>query len=150
LFIPIRSTVQRRRTTQSRLAVVWAVRLFRPQLYGRAFTIVMDHAAQYEFKARTNPAEKLHRWALIIQGHAVKILYRPGNPNVAANVLSRAPGTVLAVVGRLNPHLAAAPVTSSADETELKTLAVVAGVPEKRSTWQLTRAAIRIAAKEAH
>jgi len=82
------------------LAVVWAVKLFRPYLYGRAFTIVTDHAALRWLMTRPSPAGRLHRWSLTLQEYEFEIVYRPGNTNVVADALSRAPATVLVAVGR--------------------------------------------------
>jgi hypothetical protein len=80
------------------LAVVWSVELFRPQLYGRAFTIITDHAALKWLMTRTNPAGRLHRWSLTLQEYDFEIVYRTGSTNVIADALSRAPAAVLAAV----------------------------------------------------
>ncbi|KAE9295160.1 hypothetical protein PR003_g24087 [Phytophthora rubi] len=82
------------------LAVVWSVKLFRPYLYGRAFTIITDHSALKWLMTRPNLAGRLHRWSLTLQEYEFEILYRPGATNVVADALSRAPATVMAVVGR--------------------------------------------------
>ncbi|OWY99835.1 LOW QUALITY PROTEIN: Enzymatic Polyprotein, partial [Phytophthora megakarya] len=81
-------------------AVVWSVKLFRPYLYGRTFTIVTDHAALRWLMTRPNLAGRLHRWSLTLQEYEFNIVYRPGATNVVADTLSRAPAVVLAAVGR--------------------------------------------------
>ncbi|KAE9044507.1 hypothetical protein PR003_g2808 [Phytophthora rubi] len=81
------------------LAVVWSVKLFRPYLYGRSFTIVTDHAALKWLMTRPNPAGRLHRWSLTLQEYEFEIVYRPGSTNVVADALSRAPAAVLTDVG---------------------------------------------------
>ncbi|KAE8888594.1 hypothetical protein PF005_g10759 [Phytophthora fragariae] len=81
------------------LAVVWSVKLFRPYLYGRSFTIVTDHAALKWLMTSPNPAGRLHRWSLTLQEYEFEIVYRPGSTNVVADALSRAPAAVLTDVG---------------------------------------------------
>jgi hypothetical protein len=80
--------------------VVWAVKLLRPHLYGRSFSIVTDHAALKWLMTRPNLAGRLHRWSLTLQEYDFVIEYRPGATNVVADALSRAPATVRAVTGR--------------------------------------------------
>ncbi|GMF51810.1 unnamed protein product [Phytophthora fragariaefolia] len=76
------------------LAVVWSVKLFRPYLYGRSFTIVTDPAALKWLMTRPNLAGRLHRWSLTLQEYEFVIEYRPGAINVVANAVSRAPAVV--------------------------------------------------------
>ncbi|KAE8989378.1 hypothetical protein PF011_g18796 [Phytophthora fragariae] len=73
------------------LAVVWAVRLFRPHLYGRRFTIVTDHIALKWLTTTKEPAGRLHIWALTLQEYDFDIVYRPGKENHVADALSRGP-----------------------------------------------------------
>ncbi|OWY99881.1 reverse transcriptase, partial [Phytophthora megakarya] len=84
------------------LAVVWAIKLNRPYLYGRRFTIVTDHSALKWLMTSPNLAGNLHRWALTLQEFDFEVQYRPGSTNVVADALSRAPvvATVRAAVGR--------------------------------------------------
>ncbi|GMF19577.1 unnamed protein product [Phytophthora fragariaefolia] len=49
------------------LAVVWAVRLFRPHLYGHKFTIVTDHVALKWLMTAKEPARRLHCLAFTLQ-----------------------------------------------------------------------------------
>ncbi|KAG3074345.1 hypothetical protein PI124_g20606 [Phytophthora idaei] len=44
------------------LAVVWSVKLFRPYLYGRSFTIITDHSALKWLMTTTNLAGRLHKF----------------------------------------------------------------------------------------
>lgn len=85
------------------LAVVWAVKLFRPYVYGRRFEIVTDHAALKWLMTRTELAGRLHRWSLTLQEYEFEIVYRPGTTNVVADALSRAPVAVIMATGRRPP-----------------------------------------------
>ncbi|OWZ10181.1 LOW QUALITY PROTEIN: hypothetical protein PHMEG_00017007 [Phytophthora megakarya] len=60
------------------LAVVWSIKLFRPYLYGRRFTITTDHAALKCLMKSPNLTGKLHRWALLLQDAPVKVLSATG------------------------------------------------------------------------
>ncbi|KAE9065509.1 hypothetical protein PF010_g28169 [Phytophthora fragariae] len=84
------------------LAVVRAIKLFRPYLYGRRFTIITDHSALKWLMTSPNLTGKLHRWALTLQELDFDVQYRPGATNVVADALSRAPTTasVLAAMGK--------------------------------------------------
>ncbi|GMF41644.1 unnamed protein product [Phytophthora fragariaefolia] len=85
------------------LAVVWAIKLFRPYLYGMRFAITTDHSALKWLMTSTNLTGKLYRWALTLQEFDFVAEYRPGTTNVVADALSRAPmptAKVLAAVGR--------------------------------------------------
>ncbi|KAE8977386.1 hypothetical protein PF011_g23668 [Phytophthora fragariae] len=73
------------------LAVVWAVRLFRPHLYGRRFSIVTDHIALKWLMTGKEPAGRLHRWSLTLQEYDFDIQYRLGKENHVADALSRGP-----------------------------------------------------------
>ncbi|KAE9289870.1 hypothetical protein PR003_g25435 [Phytophthora rubi] len=73
------------------LAVVSAVRLFRPHLYGRRFSIVTDHIALKWLMTAKEPAGRLHRWSLTLQVYDFDIQYRPGKENHVADALSRGP-----------------------------------------------------------
>ncbi|OWZ08712.1 LOW QUALITY PROTEIN: hypothetical protein PHMEG_00018702 [Phytophthora megakarya] len=94
-------------------AVVWAIKLFRPYLYGRRFEIITDHAALKWLMTSPNLTGKLHRWspnltgklqrwALTLQEFDFDVHYRPGNTNVVADASSRAPVTAKtrAAIGR--------------------------------------------------
>lgn len=43
---------------------IWAVKLFRPYLYGRRFELLMDHAALKWLMTSKDLTGRLHRWAL--------------------------------------------------------------------------------------
>jgi hypothetical protein len=72
-------------------AVVWAIKLFRPYLYGWRFELVTDHAALAYLMRSKNLKGRLHRWSLQLQEYDFTIVYRPGSTNVVGDALSRAP-----------------------------------------------------------
>nr|CAH7755026.1 unnamed protein product [Callosobruchus chinensis] len=76
-------------TEKELLAVVWAVKCFRPYIYGRKFTIVTDHKPlQWLFSVK-DPSSKLLRWRLKLEEHDFDIVYKKGTLNKNADFLSR-------------------------------------------------------------
>lgn len=73
------------------LAVVEAIKVFRPYLYGNRFLLETDHKALTWIMSKKEPAGKLHRWALELQAYDFDIKYRKGSENVVADALSRFP-----------------------------------------------------------
>lgn len=98
------------------LAVVWAVRLFRPHLYGRKFTIVTDHVALKWLMTAKEPAGRLHRWALTLQEYDFDILYRPGKENHVADALSRGPAAAVADAAETDAEAGSNLVIGAADD----------------------------------
>ncbi|KAE9345958.1 hypothetical protein PF008_g8516 [Phytophthora fragariae] len=78
-------------------AVIWAVKLFRPYLYGRKFRLVTDHAALKWLMTSKDLTGRVYRWALQLRGYDFEIVYRSGKDNVVADAVPRAP--VRTVVG---------------------------------------------------
>ena len=76
------------------LAIVWAVRHFRPYLYGRRFRIVTDHQPLTWLFNIKDPKSRLVRWRLELEEHDYSIVYKPGRVNSNADALSRYPITV--------------------------------------------------------
>jgi hypothetical protein len=79
-------------------AVVCAVKLFRPYLYGQDFELVTDHAALKWLMTSKDLTGRLHRWSLQLQEYDFAVVYRPGSSNVVADALSRAPVRAVKVV----------------------------------------------------
>jgi hypothetical protein len=71
------------------LAVVWAIRYFRPYLYGTHFHIVTDHKALQWLLTTRNLTGKLSRYAVELQDYDFDIQYRAGTLHGNVDGLSR-------------------------------------------------------------
>ncbi|CAB0040089.1 unnamed protein product [Trichogramma brassicae] len=78
-------------TERECLAVVWAIKKFRPYLEGYEFTVVTDHAALKSLQMAKEPAGRLARWALELQNWSFKIEHRKGVHMKIPDFLSRMP-----------------------------------------------------------
>ena len=72
-------------------AIIHAVTVFRPYLYGRSFYVLSDHRPLEFLMNKREPAGRLARWALKLMEYDIKIGYRPGKTNQNADCLSRIP-----------------------------------------------------------
>lgn len=71
------------------LAIVWAVKYFRPYLYGTKFKILTDHRPLiYLFNMR-DPSSRLMKFRLILEEYDYIVEYVKGSDNAAADALSR-------------------------------------------------------------
>ena len=73
------------------LGVVWAVKHFRPYLYGHKCEVFTDHEALKSLLNTPQPSGKLARWGMALQELDLEIRYRPGKQNANADALSRSP-----------------------------------------------------------
>lgn len=71
------------------LAVIWAVKLFRPYLHGKKFLIITDHSALTGLLKTPNPTGIIARWIVTLSEYEFDIKYRPGRVNESADFLSR-------------------------------------------------------------
>lgn len=74
-------------TEKELLAIIWAVKHFRPYLYGRRFKLVTDH--QPLIYSMTSANQKIIRWKLDLSEFDFETIYKPGRENVVADALSR-------------------------------------------------------------
>ncbi|KAI5756548.1 hypothetical protein M8J77_025839 [Diaphorina citri] len=71
------------------LAIVWAVKYFRPYLYGQKFKIITDHRPLQWLFSIKEPSSKLIRWRLKLEEYDYEIIYKKGSQNTNADTLSR-------------------------------------------------------------
>lgn len=73
------------------LGVVWAVKHYRPYLYGNQCDVFTDHVALKSLLNTPQPSGKFARWGLALQDLELTIHYQAGKQNTNADVLSRYP-----------------------------------------------------------
>lgn len=71
------------------LAIVWAVKYFRPYLFGRKFKIYSDHRPLQWLFSLKEPNSKLVRWRLKLAEYEYEIIYKKGSLNKNCDALSR-------------------------------------------------------------
>ena len=105
------------------LAVVWALSRFHPYLYGQSVTVVTDHAAVRAILETPSPSGKHARWWTRVYGSGlkdIKIVYRAGRLNCAADALSRSPCEEDSTEGVAEQELQVASVQSQPTQSELE------------------------------
>ena len=71
------------------LAIVTAVKHFRPYLYGRRFTVLTDHQPLKWALNNYHTSNRLTKFGLALQDYDIEIRYHPGKKNGPADALSR-------------------------------------------------------------
>lgn len=71
------------------LAIVWAVKHFRPYLYGRKFKIFTDHKPLVYLFGMKDPSSRLTKFRLTLEEYDFEVVYVKGTDNAAADALSR-------------------------------------------------------------
>ena len=71
-------------TEKETLALVWACERFSMYLSGQPFELETDHKPLEHINSRTSkPCARIERWVLRLQGFDFRVVYRPGNTNIA-------------------------------------------------------------------
>ncbi|CEM37263.1 unnamed protein product [Vitrella brassicaformis CCMP3155] len=94
-------------------AIYYAVRHFRPYLFGQRFELVSDHQALRALKFAQDGNRKLQRWSLMLQDYDFVFRYRPGKRHTDVDALSRPCG---------QENNECVPVSSDADTYQLGTI----------------------------
>ena len=76
-------------TDREALAIVWGLEHFNTFCEGHKYTAITDHAALKYLYTAKNKTPRLHRLLLRLQPYEIKLHYRPGDQNHAADLLSR-------------------------------------------------------------
>lgn len=71
------------------VAIVWAIKYFRPYVFGRRFTIMTDHKPLVYLFSMKDPSSRLLKFRLTLEEYDFKINYVKGKENSAADALSR-------------------------------------------------------------
>lgn len=71
------------------LAIIWAVKHFRPYLYGRLFKILTDHRPLVYLFGMKDPSSRLMKFRLLLEEYDFQVEYIKGKDNSAADALSR-------------------------------------------------------------
>uniref|UniRef100_A0ABD2WZD5 RNA-directed DNA polymerase n=1 Tax=Trichogramma kaykai TaxID=54128 RepID=A0ABD2WZD5_9HYME len=114
-------------TERECLAVVWAIKKFRPYLEGYTFTVVTDHSALKSLQTAREPTGRLARWALELQNWTFTIEHRKGTHMKMPDFLSRMPTQDDEVAAFENVN----------DPWYLDRLADVAKFPRKYREWHI-------------
>ena len=78
-------------TRREMLSLVWAVRHFRPYLYGQKFIVRTDHSALQWLRSFREPEGQVARWLEQLAEFDFDVEHRPGRKHGNADALSRHP-----------------------------------------------------------
>ena len=68
-------------TEKELLTIIFAVKQFRPYVFGRKFTLVTDHRPLIWLYNLNDPASRLARWKMWLSEYDYDIQYKPGRVN---------------------------------------------------------------------
>ncbi|KAA8525622.1 hypothetical protein F0562_007496 [Nyssa sinensis] len=85
------------------LAIVEAIRLWRPYLLGKKFFILTDQRSLKYFVEQRVATPEQQKWVIKLMGYDYEIVYRPGHENSAMDALSRKSGELVMPSEELPP-----------------------------------------------
>lgn len=103
-------------TERELLAVVWAITVFRPYLYGREFIVQTDHKPLIGIFRTKDISSRLLRWKLKLDEYDYKIVHVPGKKIPHADGLSRMAHSAL----KQNCMSVQAPIQNSTSSNDLE------------------------------
>ncbi|XP_053989799.1 uncharacterized protein LOC128882236 [Hylaeus volcanicus] len=71
--------------------MVYAVKYFRPYIYGKQFTLVTDHRPLIWLHSVKDPTSRLIKWKLRLSEYEYQVAHKSGKTNKNADALSRNP-----------------------------------------------------------
>jgi len=92
-------------TEKELLAIVWAVKHFRPYVYGTKFLIITDHKPLIWLFSINDPGLRLIRWRLKLEEYDYEIIHRAGKGNTNADTLSRNPITNQSQINKITQEI---------------------------------------------
>lgn len=84
------------------MAIIWAIKHFRPYLYGKKFIIYTDHRPLSWLHSFEEPNSKITRWRLRLAEYDYEVIYKNGRQNTNADALSRVKINVIGKDGKDN------------------------------------------------
>ncbi len=76
-------------TEKEGLAIVWAIKNFRPYIHGIPTIVVTDHAALTHIFSLGDPPDRIKRWLMDLAEFDLTFVHRKGSQNQVADALSR-------------------------------------------------------------
>ena len=70
---------------------MWAVKKFRPYIYGTTYSVYTDHRALKWLNTAKDENSRWARWAITLQNQDMKIIHRAGKVSNDVDPLSRYP-----------------------------------------------------------
>lgn len=81
---PLNKAERKYSTIQRELVAIWAIKYFRPYLYGRHFTILTDHKPLIYLFCMRDPSSRLLKLKLTLEEFDFDVKYIKGRDNVIA------------------------------------------------------------------